>query len=169
MSNELIFPFSIAYETPKTLGTDRLAAVAGACFLFPQRAFLCIDAGTCITYDFLDSSGVYQGGAISPGLQMRLKALNHFTGRLPLVNFEGEKPELIGKSTQKSILSGAVNGFLAEIRATVQDYQEQFGKDLLIVVTGGDAEFICKSAGEFFYEPDLLLIGLDNICNLNTV
>ena len=89
LNHQTPLPVVNLYETPETLGYDRMAAVVGANELFPHRDILVIDAGTCITYEFIDSKGQYHGGNISPGMQMRFKALHQFTGRLPLVDTNG--------------------------------------------------------------------------------
>lgn len=107
-------PVENLYETPQTLGYDRMAAVVGAYARFPGRDILVIDAGTCITYEFIDAAGRYQGGNISPGLQMRFKALHRFTGRLPLVASEGRLPPL-GKDTDTAIRAGVRKGLEYEI------------------------------------------------------
>lgn len=107
-------PVENLYETPKTLGSDRLAAVVGANGLFPDRDILIIDAGTCITYEFVDALGCYHGGNISPGMQMRFKSLHEFTNRLPLVGPDGDAP-FIGKSTETAICAGVLRGIVYEI------------------------------------------------------
>ena len=94
-------PIQLAYLTLKTLGKDRIANAVGAHFLYPNMSNLVIDLGTCITYDFIDNRGVFQGGAISPGMSLRYKSLNQYTSSLPLVNPAGSTPKLIGKSTEK--------------------------------------------------------------------
>ena len=104
-------PVGNAYKTPQSLGMDRLAAAVGAVVMFPGKAKLVIDAGTCITYEFIDKTDQYAGGAISPGIDMRLKALNTFTGKLPLIP-RTDHFSLIGGNTEESILSGVLNGII---------------------------------------------------------
>ncbi len=159
-------PFNILYKTPKTLGTDRIAAVAGARYLFPDRNCLIIDSGTCITYDVLDQKGNYLGGAISPGVNMRLKAMHKFTSKLPLVVFKGPE-ELIGRTTKECILSGAVNGAIAELEGIIHQYKTNFG-DLVILICGGNTNFFESNLkGSIFAVPDLVLTGLNQILRLN--
>ncbi|MEO1051497.1 MAG: type III pantothenate kinase [Bacteroidota bacterium] len=160
-------PAEIRYKTPHTLGVDRIAAVIGAQTLFPNQNCLVIDAGTCITYDFIDSQRKYFGGAISPGLRMRFKSLNNFTARLPLVEFDDRDYDLIGDSTETSILSGIINGTVAEIQEIIRKYKHKFS-DLQILICGGDARFVesrMKSAG--IAKPELVLIGLNSILEYN--
>ena len=130
------------YETPETLGYDRMAAVVAAHDQFPGKDILVIDAGTCITYEFVDSLGQYHGGNISPGLWMRLKALHQFTGRLPLVHAEGRMPY---------------------ITAMKHKYPE-----LLVFLTGGDDfSFDTKLKSVIFADRFLVLKGLNRILNYN--
>lgn len=155
-------PFVNLYDTPKTLGADRIAAVAGAVKLFPQKNCLVIDTGTCIKYDFVDAAGKYSGGAISPGLNMRFKALQKFTSKLPLVSFSNDV-ELVGTSTTGSIRSGVVHGVLSEVEGMIAKYREKYN-DLTVIVCGGDSNFFeSKLKGHIFAVANLVLIGLNHI------
>jgi len=161
-------PFKNNYETPKTLGRDRIAAVAGAIYLFPTKNILVIDAGTCITYDMVTSDKVYLGGGISPGINMRFDAVHTFTGKLPLIDPEqNDKVELIGNTTKGSILSGVQNGILSEVDGIIGRYKNQFPK-LKVVVTGGDYKYFDKYLkNNIFAAPNLVLIGLKKILDFN--
>lgn len=160
-------PIKNQYQTPETLGLDRLACAVGSYSMFPNNNILCIDAGTCIKFDFISSEAVYYGGAISPGLQMRLHALHNFTARLPLINYCGEKIELIGNSTKNSILSGVVNGIIAEINGIIEMYQNEH-IDLKVILTGGDTNYFEKKIKNMiFAQPNLVAIGLNKILNYN--
>ena len=162
MDENTHLPIKNLYHTPETLGKDRLAAAAGVHALFPGRNVLSIDAGTCITYDFLTSNAEYLGGGISPGIQMRFRAMNAFTGRLPLVEPE-EFSELIGKDTKRSMLSGVLNGIIEEITGITRRYSEQYN-DVKVVITGGDHEYLHnKLKINIFAVPDLVLLGLNEI------
>jgi type III pantothenate kinase len=162
LSHQLPLPVNILYATPKTLGVDRIAGSCGAVKLFPDRNTLVIDAGTCITYDFTDSSKQYYGGSISPGLKMRFQAVHTFTARLPLVN-PAENPDLIGSSTETSIQSGIVNGTLAEIDGIIGRYRQKY-PDLQVILCGGDGPFFeNKLKASIFASPDLVLIGLNSV------
>ena len=114
-------PVTHNYKTFDTLGADRIAGVVASNHLFPGRNILLIETGTCITYDFIDAGGVYHGGGISPGLNMRLSALHTFTDKLPLIE-PVRDPVLIGDSTETSILSGVVNGMKAEVEGIISRY-----------------------------------------------
>ena len=107
------------------MGVDRLAAVVGATVLFPNQNVLTIDAGTCITYDFINDKACYLGGSISPGVQIRYKSLHHFTAKLPLFR-TAKKPELIGEDTQKAIHSGVINGLIGEIDGIIDRYKNSY-------------------------------------------
>ncbi|MDR3704826.1 MAG: type III pantothenate kinase [Paludibacteraceae bacterium] len=159
-------PITNGYETPETLGKDRLAAVMGAYSLAPHKPILVIDAGTAITFDFINDHGVYLGGTISPGLEMRGKSLHHFTHKLPLVSLTGEAP-LQGKNTEQAIRSGIINGLLFEINGYIQGLKVQY-PELLIFLTGGDTFFFeNKLKNVIFAEENLVLIGLNSIINYN--
>ena len=154
------------YDTPDTLGADRIAAAVGAAELFPHEDRLVIDMGTCITYDFVDRAGRFQGGAISPGMGMRFKAMHSFTQRLPLVEPESEAP-LVGKSTRQSMLSGVVNGLTAELNGFVAAHRAA-SPECRVVLCGGDAPyFASKFQLSVSVMPELVLIGLNRILNYN--
>lgn len=160
-------PIKNNYTTPETLGLDRLACAVGCGEVFPDKNVLCIDAGTCIKYDFLSAESIFYGGAIAPGLQMRLQALHNFTARLPLIHYKGENIDLIGNSTEKSILSGVINGMIAEITGIISFYKYQFA-DLKVIITGGDAKYFEKKIkNTIFAQPNLVAIGLNKILNFN--
>lgn len=159
-------PFVNKYATPKTLGVDRIALVSSAVATYPNKNVLIIDAGTCITYDFLNNKGYYYGGSISPGLQMRYKALNVFTEKLPLLE-PSEIVELIGNSTEKCIHSGVINGVINEIDGIINQYRKK-NVDLTVVLTGGDLNFLSnKLKNSIFANPNFLLEGLDTILTYN--
>lgn len=161
-------PYSIKYETPDTLGKDRIAVVAASSRLFPKRNSLVIDFGTCITYDFLTSEGDYLGGSISPGIQLRLRAMHTQTDKLPMIFWDHtELPETIGKSTISSMLSGVVNGAIKEMNGFVSEYESRY-EDLQILITGGDANFFEKALKNgIFADQNLVLIGLYEILQYN--
>ena len=168
-------PITTDYETPETLGMDRVAAVVGARELHPEGPLLVVDAGSCITVDFLDASNCYRGGAILPGIAMRLKALNAFTASLPLVELsenEGngeEQTPLSGKSTRASIVSGVLNASVFEIQGFVDAYRAEF-PSIKLFLTGGNAVFFAKRLFfPNFANSDLLYIGLNKILEMNIV
>ena len=159
-------PFSNLYKTPKTLGVDRIALVTGAVKKYPSKNVLIIDAGTCITYDFVNKDAEYLGGAISLGMQMRFKALHKFTAKLPLVE-KSEEIYLIGNSTEKCINSGVTLGIIKEIEGIILAYQEKF-LDLTVVLTGGDTNFLSKQLkSSIFANQNFLLEGLNELLIFN--
>lgn len=159
-------PIENLYETPETLGKDRIAAAVGANELFPGQNILIIDAGTAITYDVVSEKNEFLGGNISPGLQMRFKALNHFTGKLPLINYSDEF-QLIGRNTEEAIRAGVQNGILYEIERTIETFNRNY-ENLQIVMTGGDSIFFDKKLNySIFVHFNLTLIGLNRILEHN--
>jgi type III pantothenate kinase len=168
--NDTEIPFKVLYATPKTLGKDRIANAAGAFSKFPNQNTLIIDAGTCLKFDFINDKSEYLGGAISPGLTMRLKALHTFTANLPLLeNYTANQP-LIGNDTSSSMLVGSINGMKNEIIKTIEDYQNQFSK-LNIILTGGEAyifeKIVISEKNSIFADSFLTLKGLNTILNYN--
>ena len=156
------------YLSKATLGLDRWANVIAAHRLYPQEDCLIIDAGTCITYDLLQRDSNYEGGSISPGIRMRFKALNHYTGKLPLVDWDeqGEIPE--GKDTKSAILSGVLQGVINEIEGFITR-QHKINQGLKVLITGGDAPFLWKQlknsifAPQIINDPYLVLKGLNEV------
>ena len=159
-------PIINKYITPETLGKDRLAGAIAANNLFPDRNILVIDAGTCIKYDFLNNKNEYLGGAISPGIEMRFKALHNFTDKLPLIEAK-EFDLLIGETTESSILSGVINGLINEVNETIEQYKKTF-ENIEIVLTGGEIIYFAnKIKSSIFVDANLILKGLNVILNLN--
>jgi type III pantothenate kinase len=167
LSSSTKTPFKNRYETPTTLGVDRIALVSASMNKFPDKNVLIIDAGTCITYDFINHNNEYLGGAISPGIKMRYNALHNLTANLPLLEVKPPK-DLIGKSTSESIHSGIVNGILKEIDGIVLEYQKKY-QDLTVILTGGDTKFLSKQLkSSIFANSNFLLEGLNFILEFNT-
>lgn len=160
-------PIANAYQSPETLGKDRLAAAIGAWSLYRGKDALIVDAGTAIKVDLLTANNGYLGGSISPGIQMRFKALHAFTGRLPQVEFNKNYNSLTGKNTTESILNGVQNGALYEVQGFIDAYSKQY-PDLIIIVTGGDASFFeAGLKNRIFAHPGLVLTGLNEILLFN--
>lgn len=159
-------PFKNSYATPNTLGVDRIALATAAFYYNPKGNTLVIDAGTCITYDLVNDYGEYLGGAISPGIQMRYKALHQQTSKLPLLE-PVAGVNLIGNSTDSSIHSGVINGVVGEINELIDQYNQRF-KDLTVILTGGDALFLSKrTKNTIFANPKFLLEGLNYLLEYN--
>ena len=167
LSHQTRIPLEIKYTTPSTLGLDRIAAAVGSYGNFSNENILIIDLGTCVTFDFVNPKNEYLGGAIAPGFEMRFKALAHFTGKLPLVNFERDKVNEIGKTTEESILSGVYLGMKHEIEGTINRYLSQY-ESLKVVVTGGDLNlFDLEPKNRIFADEFLVLKGLNEIIKYN--
>jgi type III pantothenate kinase len=166
MSPSVTTPIKIKYASRKTLGSDRIAAAVAGNAMFPENNTLVIQTGTCITYEIINEKGEYLGGAISPGLDMRLKALNTFTAHLPLVKKE-KIDFLIGNSTHNSILSGVINGCIAEADGIIDRYKKIF-PELKVVLSGGDTFFFDKRLkNRIFATANLVLTGLNIILEHN--
>ena len=142
ISNTDPFPFQNKYATPQTLGIDKMVLDAGATLQFPNQNRLVIDAGTCVTYDFIDQDNNYLGGAIAPGLRLRYESLHNYTAKLPLLALENPE-NLIGNSTSDSIHSGVVNGLVYEIDGFINEYRARY-LNFIIILTGGDTDFLAK-------------------------
>lgn len=166
LNKEILIPIKNQYKSLNTLGNDRLAGVVGANALWPKKNLLVIDAGTCLTIDLISADGEYLGGRISPGIKMRFLALNTFTDKLPLLKLEKSTP-FIGNDTISSIISGVQQGILDEIKSAISDYRAQFS-ELIVVVSGGDCFYFEKELKKsIFAEPNLVLIGLNEILDFN--
>jgi type III pantothenate kinase len=166
LDTNLKLPFENKYATPATLGKDRMALAAAAASEFNGQNTLVLDIGTCLTYEMVTDKNEYLGGAISPGMKMRFKALHHFTENLPLIQPQNH-PDLIGKTTETNILSGVLNGMAAEMDGIINAYKRRFPK-LNVVLTGGDQVFFAKCLkNNFFARPQFLLRGLNYIADLN--
>ena len=167
LNSEIKLPFKNLYKTPKTLGVDRIALVSASVQQFSNVNALIIDAGTCITYDFINAQNEYFGGAISPGIRLRYQSLHNLTANLPLL--ESEQPEsLTGNTTDSSIHSGVVFGVLKEIDGVIDEYKEKYS-DLTVILTGGDTNFLSKQLKNgIFANSNFLLEGLNFILEYNT-
>lgn len=154
------FPFFNRYETPSTLGIDRMVLASGAALQFPNQSRLIIDVGTCVTYDFVDQDDNYLGGAITMGLRLRYEALHNYTAKLPLLTLSDPK-HFIGKSTAESIHSGVVNGLVYEIDGFINEYKSQYS-NFIIILTGGDSVFLAKRLkNTIFAKSNFLLESLN--------
>jgi type III pantothenate kinase len=160
-------PINNAYGSSETLGADRIALICGAHALYPNNNNLVMSLGTCITYNLMQKNKTFRGGAISPGFQMRLRAMNEFTDQLPQVPVDKTELIFLGYDTPTCMLSGAVYGMAAELDGMIQEYSKQY-PDFNAILTGGDAPyFASKIKSKIFADPDLLLKGLNLILNYN--
>ena len=160
-------PYQLDYKTPHTLGTDRIAAMAGACEISDKRPLLTIDIGTCITYDFINEQNTFIGGAISPGTSMKLEAMHRLTGKLPKAPELPENQKFnIGKSTIECMQAGAYEGTLHEISGFIEAFSS--GNKINVVITGGGSEYLANRLEcDTFVAPNLILKGLHKIYQLN--
>jgi len=165
-SREMATGIHNKYRTPETLGLDRLAGVMGACSLYPAKNNLVIDAGTCITYDYVDAGSNYYGGSISPGLSMRFKAMHNYTAGLPLIDADGNYSRHYGDDTASALISGVQNGIKYELTGFIESYKKH-QPQLNIILTGGDAIFFDTLLKNSIFapyikiEPYLVLKGLN--------
>lgn len=166
IARESKFPFNNLYASPTTLGIDRMILASGAVLKYPNKNRLVIDAGTCITYDFIDSNDNYLGGAISPGIRLRYESLHNYTAKLPLL--KKEKPiEIVGNSTTQSIHSGVINGVSFEIDGFINSVLDK-NDNFIIILTGGDADFLAERLkNTIFANPNFLLESLNQTFQYN--
>jgi len=166
LSHKTSLPINLNYKTPETLGKDRIANIVAVSEEYPNKNAVVIDAGTCITYDFINKNKEYLGGRISPGLEMRYKSLNEFTELLPKLSVSGES-KFIGDDTYSSILSGVEQGVLSEVDSLISVFRKE-NEDLIVVVTGGDTFFFENALkNSIFADQNLVLKGLNIILKYN--
>jgi len=166
LTNKTPLPITLDYETPKTLGRDRIAAAVGAHTIFPKNNVLIIDLGTAITIDLLNDQGVFKGGNISPGVRTRFRSLHEFTGALPMVEPHYPFPTR-GKNTTDAILAGVMEGVAWELKGYINEHIMTF-KDPKVIITGGDAIFFDKYLkNDIFVDLNLNVKGLNRILDHN--
>lgn len=159
-------PFTTPVGKPETIGADRLALSAAAVYFFPKQHNLVIGMGSCITYNFINADHEFLGGGISPGMEMRMKSLNQFTAKLPIVKPDGNVP-LVGYDTVTNILSGVVLGMTKEIDGFVDVYKERYG-NFNVHLTGGDLVYLAPHLkNQIFADPELIFKGLYAISEVN--
>lgn len=166
LTHHTLLPIQNQYQTPETLGKDRLAAAVGAAQLYPNKNLLIVDAGSSITYEIVIGN-TYLGGAISPGIAMRFKALHQFTGKLPWITTPTEQVNILGKNTKEAILSGVMQGILMEVDGIINHYKKRY-PDLFVIITGGDLKHFDKNLkNNIFAAENLVLQGLNFILEYN--
>ncbi|MDE6494101.1 MAG: type III pantothenate kinase [Bacteroidales bacterium] len=164
---DLKIPVKLRYEHPQTLGRDRIAVASAVASLYPGENVLCIVFGSCVTYNVVDSDACFLGGAISPGLNMRLRAMHRFTEALPLVDIRQARDTDCINNTQTALYSGALDGLRYEVDGYVERYRKRF-PELRVVLTGGNAGYFEKSLNyQIFAHQNLVLRGLNEILDLN--
>ncbi|MRG46777.1 type III pantothenate kinase [Chitinophaga sp. SYP-B3965] len=161
-------PIKLVYEKPETLGVDRIALACGAWAIFPGKHNLIIGAGSAITYNFLNRSGEFLGGGISPGIDMRFRALHTFTDKLPLIKASTQYA-FVGFNTRQSILSGVQEGALAEMAGMIASYGTRY-RNFNVLLTGGNLDFFAsRLKKKIFASPYLMYKGLNSIVELNVL
>lgn len=159
-------PFTTPVGKPETIGADRLALAAAAVHFYSGRHNLVIGLGTCITYNFINKNREFIGGAISPGMEMRLKALNYYTAKLPLEKADWNVP-LVGYDTRTNILTGVVMAMAMEINGFTESYGEKFS-NFNVLLTGGDIPFLASHLkSKIFADADLIFKGLYALSEVN--
>jgi type III pantothenate kinase len=159
-------PFTTPVGKPETIGADRLALAAAAVYFFPKQHNLVIGMGSCITYNFINADHEFLGGGISPGMEMRMRSLNQFTAKLPVVKPDGNVP-LVGYDTVTNILSGVVMGMAKEIDGFIESYKERYG-NFNVHLTGGDLVYLAPHLkNQIFADPELIFKGLYAISEVN--
>ncbi|MBL7745848.1 MAG: type III pantothenate kinase [Chitinophagaceae bacterium] len=158
--------FTTPVGKPETIGADRLALASASVHFYPTSNNLVIGMGSCVTYNFINKYHEFVGGAISPGLEMRLKALNYYTAKLPLVKADSNVP-LIGYDTTTNILTGVVLGLAKEIDGFIEAYRLKF-RNFNVLLTGGDIVYLASHLkNKIFADPDLIFKGLYAISEVN--
>ena len=167
ISHQTALPIKFDYKTPETLGVDRLVAAAGAWHTY-HKPCVVVDIGTCITIDFLDNKGVFLGGNISPGPDLRFSSMNNFTSALPLEKLNDENDK-IGSSTKSALQIGVKQGIAHEIQGYFAYFQEVYPDSILVLTGGYSTYFDSILKGDIFAEPKLVFIGLKSILEHNNV
>jgi type III pantothenate kinase len=166
LTDKTPLPITLDYETPQTLGRDRIAAAVGAHTIFPKNNVLIIDLGTAITVDLLNYQGIFKGGNISPGLRTRFRSLHEFTGALPMVEPHYPFPSR-GKNTTDAILAGVMEGIAWELKGYINEHIMTF-QNAKVIITGGDAIFFDKYLkNDIFVDLNLNVKGLNRILDHN--
>ena len=161
-------PITIGYNSPETLGTDRIANAVAAAKFYAKSDVLIIDFGTCIKYDLVNADGIFCGGAIAPGVTMRFESMHRMTGKLPLISdWESSNVSWPGKSTRESMIAGVMLGIEGEMAQYIERAANDYDS-LMIISTGGDFSFFEKAYKNIiFAHPYLTLEGLHEILKFN--
>lgn len=168
LNNTSKLPVSIAVPKPETIGADRFALMAAAVQLYPGKHNLVIGLGSCITYNFINKFHQFLGGGISPGLEMRFRAMHEFTAKLPLITPDSNVP-LVGYDTKTNMLSGVILGMTHEIQGIIDEYALKYS-NFNVLLTGGDMTFFAPHLKKkIFADPYLIYKGLYAISELNNV
>jgi type III pantothenate kinase len=168
LNHKTSLPITNKYNSPETLGKDRLSAAVASQIFFTGENIVIIDIGTAIKYDFINSNAEYLGGAISPGINLRFKSLHNYTGKLPLVSYQ-DINFITGQNTNQSLLSGVINGITYEIDGFIDYYKNRI-PNLKIILSGGDYKYFEKRLkNAIFAVPNIVLLGLNKILDHNAI
>lgn len=161
-NKKIHLPIKVAYQTPHTLGSDRLASVLGAYSLYPNQNVIIVDFGTCIKYEVLTDKGIYLGGAISPGINMRYQAIHHFTAKLPLLSVPEIFPEPVGKTTNEAIHAGIIHAVYHEVKGMIESYKKTLNtKQMIVLFSGGESQYLAGYKNLYtFATQNLVFTGL---------
>ncbi len=165
LTHKTLLPICLNYETPNTLGRDRIATAVGAYAMDKKSTWAIIDLGTCLTFDLLNKAD-FEGGLIAPGVQIRLKAMNEFTAGLPLVKYD-YSVKFPGKSTEESLQVGVCQSVMLEIKGYINLLNQQFKNVKIVDCSGLKLNFDKEVKNEIFARPKLVLEGLNYILNYN--
>ena len=158
--------FTIPVGKPETVGADRLALCAAAVYYYSGKNSLVIGLGTCITYNFINQYNQFIGGSISPGMEMRFKAMQVFTAKLPLEQAEWNFP-LIGYDTKTNLQSGVIAGITFEIAGFIDAYADKYD-NFNVVLTGGDTTYFAgQLKKKIFADRNFLFKGLYALSETN--
>jgi type III pantothenate kinase len=166
LSHQTKLNFTTPVGKPETIGADRLALVAAAVHFYPQMHNLVIALGSCITYNFVNQNHEFLGGGISPGMDMRFKAMHEHTAKLPLVHHDWNHP-LIGYDTKTNLQSGVLYGMAGEIEGIIQQYQERYGNFNAVLTGGNSTHFAGRIKSKIFADQNFLFKGLYALSEIN--
>jgi type III pantothenate kinase len=158
--------FGTPVGKPETIGADRLALIAAAVHFFPGKNNLVIGLGSCITYNFVNQYGHFLGGGISPGMDMRFKAMHAYTSKLPLVQADWNFP-LIGYDTKTNLQSGVITGMACEIEGVIEKYNNKYGNFNVLLTGGNSGYFASQLKKKIFADANFLFKGLYALSELN--
>lgn len=158
--------FTTPVGKPESIGADRLALSAAAVHFFPGKNNLVVALGSCITFNFINQYNEFIGGSISPGMEMRFKAMQVFTAKLPLVQKDWNFP-IIGYDTKTNMQSGVIAGITYEIDGFISEYVRKYG-NFNAVLTGGDTSYFAgQLKNKIFADPYFLFKGLYALSETN--
>jgi type III pantothenate kinase len=158
--------FTTPVGKPESIGADRLALMSAAVHFYPGKNNLVIGLGSCITYNFINQYHQFLGGGITPGMDMRFKAMHEHTAKLPLVTADWNFP-LIGYDTKTNLQSGVIVGIINEIEGFIEKYGDKYG-NFNVVLTGGNSPYFASQLKyKIFADQHFLFKGLYALSEIN--